>query len=61
MESMKIVTEDATTASSVLDIEEVELGMLIITEIMPNPNAVEFVGGGLKSTTMQTVRSISTA
>ena len=33
--------EDATTASSVLDIEEVELGMLIITELMPNPDAVE--------------------
>ena len=33
--------EDATEESSVLDIEEVELGMLIITEIMPNSEAVE--------------------
>lgn len=33
--------EDATTQSSVLDIADVELGELIITEIMANPDAVE--------------------
>ena len=33
--------EDGTTESSVLDIADVELGALIITEIMSNPEAVE--------------------